>query len=329
VDFAFKKLFGSEENSDLLISLINSIVSPENRVARIELKNPYNSKNFGKDKLSILDIKAQDERGRWYNIEMQITDQEYYDRRALYYWSRLYNAQLQEGINYDKLTKTIGINILNFNCLEEKAFHNTYKLLNVETGNEFLDHVEIHFVELEKFQGDISDVLTVLERWIVFLKRAHEFSRSKIPQALAAVDSISRAIKVLDTMALDEEEREVYEARLKWLRDEEMAIKSAHKKGVLEGHMKGLEEGHMKGLEEGHMKGLEEGHMKGLEEGHQKGLEEGHQKGLEEGHQKGLEEGHQKGRQEGREQALADALQRMIDSGISEAHAREILKIGR
>lgn len=280
VDFAFKKLFGSEENSDLLISLINSIVSPEDRVARIELKNPYNSKNFGKDKLSILDIKAQDERGRWYNIEMQIADQEYYDRRALYYWSRLYNAQLQEGINYDKLTKTIGINILNFNCLEEKSFHNTYKLLNVETGNEFLDHAEIHFVELEKFQGEISDVLTVLERWIVFLKRAHEFSRSKIPQALAAVDSISRAIMVLDTMALDEEEREVYEARLKWLRDEEMAIKSAHKKGVLEGHMKGLEEGH------------------------------------------------QKGRQEGREQALADALQRMIDSGISEAHAREVLKIG-
>lgn len=242
VDFAFKKLFGSEENADLLISLINSIVSPEDKVARIELKNPYNTKNFGKDKLSILDIKAQDERGRWYNIEMQITDQEYYDRRALYYWSRLYNAQLQEGINYDKLTKTIGINILNFNCLEEKAFHNTYKLLNVATGNEFLDHIEIHFVELEKFQGDISEVLTVLERWIIFLKRAHEFSRSKIPHALAAVDSISRAIKVLDTMALDEEEREVYEAHLKWLRDEEMAIKSAHKKGLLKGRLEGREE---------------------------------------------------------------------------------------
>lgn len=242
VDFAFKKLFGSEENADLLISLINSIVSPEDKVVRIELKNPYNTKNFGKDKLSILDIKAQDERGRWYNIEMQITDQEYYDRRALYYWSRLYNAQLQEGINYDKLTKTIGINILNFNCLEEKAFHNTYKLLNVATGNEFLDHIEIHFVELEKFQGDISEVLTVLERWIIFLKRAHEFSRSKIPHALAAVDSISRAIKVLDTMALDEEEREVYEAHLKWLRDEEMAIKSAHKKGLLKGRLEGREE---------------------------------------------------------------------------------------
>ena len=32
VDFAFKKLFGSEENKDLLISLINAIVSDEDQV---------------------------------------------------------------------------------------------------------------------------------------------------------------------------------------------------------------------------------------------------------------------------------------------------------
>ena len=31
VDFAFKKLFGSEENKDLLISLINSIVTEEDQ----------------------------------------------------------------------------------------------------------------------------------------------------------------------------------------------------------------------------------------------------------------------------------------------------------
>lgn len=275
VDFVFKKLFGSEENSDLLISLINSIVSPEDKVARIELRNPYNHKNFGKDKLSILDIKAQDEKGRWYNIEMQITDQDYFDRRALYYWSRLYNAQLQEGINYDKLNKTIGINILNFNCLDEEPFHNTYKLLNVASGKEFLDHIEIHFVELEKFKEHETELLSVLDRWIIFLNRAHEFSSSRIPKELAAVDSISRAIQVLDTMALDCDEREVYEARLKWLRDEEMAIKTAHRKGLI--------------------KGLEEGLLEGIEKG--------------------------------REQALLEALNRMIEAGIPEAQAREILKM--
>jgi len=267
VDFAFKKLFGTEENSDILISLINSIVSPEDRVARIELRNPYNEKNFGNDKLSVLDIKAQDERGRWFNIEMQITDQEYYDRRAMYYWSRLYVSQLQEGINYDKLNKTIGINLLNFNCLENKDFHNTFRALNIKNYEEFLGHFEIHFIELEKCTGELSNVLSVLERWIFFLKHAHEVSRSKIPPELAEIDSISRAINILDTMSLSETEREVYESHLKWLRDEEMALQTAHNKGVQEGIEKGRAEG------------------------------------------------------------LTTALQRLIDSGVSEADARKLLQL--
>ena len=43
VDFAFKKLFGSEENKDLLMSLINSIISQEEQVVELEL-NPQRLK---------------------------------------------------------------------------------------------------------------------------------------------------------------------------------------------------------------------------------------------------------------------------------------------
>jgi predicted transposase/invertase (TIGR01784 family) len=79
VDFAFKKLFGSEENKDILISFINAVVSKEDQVIDVALLNPYNNKEHQFDKLSILDIKATDEKGRQYNIEMQITDQVYYN----------------------------------------------------------------------------------------------------------------------------------------------------------------------------------------------------------------------------------------------------------
>ena len=151
VDFAFKKLFGVEENKDILIDLINAIVSDKDQVSDIELKNPYNPKTFQKDKLSILDIKAKGTNSRWYNIEMQIIDQEYYDVRALYYWSRVYNGQLASGINYDNLQKTISINFLNFNCLDEEEYHNIYKIRNIRTNNEYnKDHLEIHFIELKK-----------------------------------------------------------------------------------------------------------------------------------------------------------------------------------
>ena len=59
VDIAFKKIFGVEENKDILISLLNAIISEEDQIDEIELLNPYNERNFQKDKLSILDIKAR------------------------------------------------------------------------------------------------------------------------------------------------------------------------------------------------------------------------------------------------------------------------------
>ena len=64
VDLAFKKIFGVEENKDLLISLINSIVDVEDQVVNVTLLNPYNQKNFKQDKLSILDIKAEGNCGK-------------------------------------------------------------------------------------------------------------------------------------------------------------------------------------------------------------------------------------------------------------------------
>ena len=56
IDFAFKKLFGSENNKDLFISLINSI----------------------------LDVKATDEKGYWSNVEMQIGEDLNFDKWFIY-----------------------------------------------------------------------------------------------------------------------------------------------------------------------------------------------------------------------------------------------------
>ena len=46
VDIAFKKTFGTEENKDLLISLINSIVGEEDQVVGVTLLNPSQSEKF-------------------------------------------------------------------------------------------------------------------------------------------------------------------------------------------------------------------------------------------------------------------------------------------
>ena len=85
VDLPFKKLFASPGNKDLLISFINSMLSEDEQISDIELKNPYNIANYRKGKMTILDIKAVGEKGVWYDIEMQLAEQSFYDKRAFYY----------------------------------------------------------------------------------------------------------------------------------------------------------------------------------------------------------------------------------------------------
>lgn len=49
-------------------------------------------------------------------------------KRSLYYWSKLYEEQLNEGEDYSQLKRTVCINILNFKYLKNDRFHNAYRL---------------------------------------------------------------------------------------------------------------------------------------------------------------------------------------------------------
>ena len=247
VDFAFKILFGSEQNTDILLPFVNSILSLPDPLTELTLLNPYNHKTHATDKGTILDIKAKDSQGHWYHIEMQMTDQVCYSQRALYYWSKLYSQQLKE--DFSKLTKTISIHVLNFDHFDEPDYHNVYHILNAKTYRRCFEHLELHFIELKKFNKDLSYLTTALDRWTVFLTKAEQWERNFVPKELSADPAIIRAAHALDVLSLDEDERELYEAKLKWLRDEAGAIEKARLDAFERGEAVGLE----KGLEKGDM----------------------------------------------------------------------------
>ena len=237
VDFAFKKLFGSEENKDLLISLINSIISADQKVVQVELKNPYNLADYRAGKISILDIKAKSEKGQWFNVEMQISEDYNYDKRAIYYWAKLVTEQLSEGHMYKELKKTISINIMDFNFIPgTDEMHNCYKIINIATGKDdkLHDIFELHYIELRKFKKSYEEITSVLDRWSSFLTTADKLNKDNIPVELKGDKNIVKAISAVDRM-FDEEERVVYETRMQSLADVEGKIASAEEKGIEKG----------------------------------------------------------------------------------------------
>jgi len=250
VDLAFKKIFGVEENKDLLISLINSIVSKEDQVSEVTLLNPYNPKHFKSDKLSILDIKATNQDGKKFNIEIQISDEADYDKRALYYWAKIYTEQLKESEDYSKLSKAIGIHILNFTSIPDvKKYHNIFHITEKETGLAYYKDLELHTIELKKFSNNsdeklidiVAKVNNALDMWSAFLTRNDLLIADNLPKELNS-PNLKKAINVLNVMNFTAEEREAYENHLKWLRIEANTLKKAEAKGREEGADKKAEE---------------------------------------------------------------------------------------
>jgi predicted transposase/invertase (TIGR01784 family) len=266
VDIAFKKIFGVEENKDLLISLINSIVGEEDQVADVTLLNPYNPKSFKTDKLSILDIKAQGVDGKRFNIEIQISDEADYDKRALYYWAKLYTEQLKSSQGYDKLSKAIGIHILNFTSIPEtKNYHNVFHIKEKSNNLIYFKDLELHTIELNKFTSDTSEELsdlvskikTSLDVWSAFLTRNELLKADNLPKELDD-NNLKKALEVLNVMNFSSEERELYDDHLKWLMIEANTLKKAENKAREEGIGIGEAIGIKKGREEGREEGIEQ-----------------------------------------------------------------------
>ena len=73
VDYAFKRVFGSERNMRILTDFVRAVLRTGNQtISELLLLNPFNEMEFADDKLSIFDIKARDQTGQQVNIEMQL-----------------------------------------------------------------------------------------------------------------------------------------------------------------------------------------------------------------------------------------------------------------
>lgn len=250
VDYVFKRLFGREPNQALAIHLLNAVLTPppRERVVDLELLNPFNDKDRLDDKLSILDIKARDQSGRQFNVEMQLLATPYFRQRVPYYWARLHQSQLQEGQNYQMLRPTISICFVNTPLFPKvPAHHLVFELRERARHLLFTDDLALHILELTKFTKSAAELVTPLDVWLYFLRHGEGLDTEVLPPALDAVAEIHRAMGELHMITQSDLEREQYEARLKMQRDLSTALAVERDDGREEGRKEGREEGRKEG----------------------------------------------------------------------------------
>jgi predicted transposase/invertase (TIGR01784 family) len=242
VDYVFKRLFGSASSEPLLLSFLDAVLQPppDERVVSLEIRDPFNPKETPDDKLSIVDVKARDQRGRQYNIEMQMRGSPTYPDRVLYYWAVLHGEHLREGQDYGRLQPTISISIVNdvlFPMVPD--YHLDFRLRSSKHHDLLLSaHQAVHVLELPKFQKGPGDLSAPLDAWLYFMIHGVELDTEGLPESMC-VPSLQKAMEVLEIMSKNEVEWERYQARLKFQRDQNMYVKDAHDEGVEKGKLIG------------------------------------------------------------------------------------------
>ena len=232
-DFAFKKIFGDEQNKEILISFLNAILYQGNSaIESLEILNPYQAPKIRGVKDTYLDIRAKLNNEQTVIIEMQVLNVEGFEKRILYNAAKAYSIQLDTGVDYTLLNPVIALTITDF-----EMFPNLDKVISrfvLKERDYLVDYliydIELVFVELPKFGKKLEELETLTDKWIYFLKNAK--SLEVVPEQMGEVQAIRKAFEVANRADLTREELEDLEHQEIYIQDQRNAITKAVKQAV-------------------------------------------------------------------------------------------------
>jgi len=245
-DFAFKRIFGSEEHKDVLVAFLNDMLGLDeaHRIASVELLPPEQRPPVAEMKLSIVDVKCTDARGVTYVVEMQVLQVEGFEKRVVYNVARAYVNQISRGEGYPSLNDVVGITICDFVLwpdTEERRVPmlSRWRMTEQQTGARELGQIQLVFLELPKLDAS-RPPRTVVEKWAYFFREADNLS--VIPEVLAEHPFVD-ALDAARTAGFTADEWDAYILAGIAIQNERGALAVAEKRGHQAGREAGLRQG--------------------------------------------------------------------------------------
>jgi predicted transposase/invertase (TIGR01784 family) len=245
-DVAFRKVFGNENRKDSLISFLNAVLDfkGKQKIASVEILNPYQLPKLRGGKVTIVDIQAKDQAGRSYIVEMQVGELDGFSKRVLFYFSKSYSEQIKRGDFYRKLKPVIFIGIVDYSFSKNPNYISRHQIRDVETHEHLLKDVEFNFIELPKFNKELHELENLTEKWIYFIKNAENLD--VIPENVDD-EGLKIAYQEANKHTWTEAELKAYDYAFMREEDERARLDKAKQKGLEQGLQKGLQEGLQKG----------------------------------------------------------------------------------
>lgn len=257
-DVAFKKIFGTEKNQDILIHFLNDMLvfKAGKPITKVTFLKTVQDPEIAAKKTSMVDIMCSDEFSNQYIVEMQVADGKDFIKRAQYYAAKAYISQLKIGEHYNNLKEIIFLAITNFAMFpEKKEFKSDHVILDKVTNDHDLRDFSFTFLELTKFNKDKHELKTIIDKWSYFFKNAKETSEKDLSAVIGQDSIIQRAYEELNQFSWSEEELRSYEAVIKRERDHRAILDKQYDDGLAKGRNEGLIQGRNEGLVQGRVEG--------------------------------------------------------------------------
>lgn len=236
-DYAFKKVFGSENSKEILKSFLNSTLALPSLIDDLIIVDPYNVPKLKGMKETAVDVKATLEDKTKVIIEMQILNHNGFESRILYNTAKNYANQLDRGTRYDLLNPVIALTIVNFKMFEFEKYKSIFKLLEKENFTEYKDDIQLQFIELPKFNKTIEECATIEDKWIYFIKNARDM---EVAPAFKDPNLIE-AVAIANTASMTKEELEIQDKREEFIFIQKSSIEKASQDGLQKGREEGRE----------------------------------------------------------------------------------------
>ena len=278
-DLTFKKVFG--EHLNLVKSLLNALLpfdGPEEEIDEIDYLTPELVPDTPLKKLSIVDVRCKDRRGRQFIVEMQMLWSSSFMQRVLFNASKAYVRQLGSSVQYELLQPVYSLSLVNdIFAPELENYYHDYRIVQVEHTDKVIEGLRFIFVELPKFTPHTFHEKKMQVLWLRYLTEIDDLTENVSPDLLENPD-IREALTQIEQSAFNDAQMMGYDEFWDAVRVENTIINDARKKGLKEG----MEEGMKKGMEEGMKEGMKKGMKEGMKEGMKKGMKEGMKEGKRE-----------------------------------------------
>ena len=214
-DYGFKATFGNEANNLFLRTALQALIKSHTPIQEVHFdKNAFEALTID-SRSGIFDLACTDENGSQFIVEMQLGLAPHFVQRMKFYALHKFNTVVERGeFDYANLPKIYAIAILAKSILPTAHFH-TVANLRSEAG-EIIDAQmtapTFITVELAKFNKQVAEIETDLEKLVYTMKTLHTTEPTQYP-AFWNEEWLKRAIDELDTRKMTPEER-AYFARV-------------------------------------------------------------------------------------------------------------------